>query len=325
MDSKLKLPAAEEIIARENQAAKTKVAGGANAAFSQAMKKEHFSFGLFILVSLAAFWPTLKELEHAALNFDFCSQILAAPFITIALVYWRRRRIFRELKSGLFLLGGALFFAGLVVYWVARREAALLGVYNSLSVATFGIVLIWIAGFYSVYGLGALRLAAFPIAFLVFAIPIPSYILDCSVFYLQSGSTAIAHDLFRLLGVPVLRRGFLLALPGLTIEVAKECSSIRSSLALLITCLMADCLFLQSAWKRAALVLLALPISIFKNGVRIVTLSLLSIYVNPAFMKSDLHRDGGIVFYLLALAILFPIFRWFERSDRCREIELRNS
>lgn len=318
MNSQFNAPVSNQKIVRENQAAKTNAAGAAKSVSSTTIKRRHYAFALFVLLSLAAFWPTLKGLLNAALHYDFCSQILATPFVAIALVYWRRRDIFGELKTGHFLWGGITFLAGLVVYWLGRHEALALSSYDLLSVATLGMTLVWVVGFYFVYGPTALRRAAFPLGFLVFLIPIPSYMLDRAVFYLQSGSTAIAHDLFQFLGVPVLRHGFVLALPGLTIQVAKECSSIRSSLALVITCLLAGYLFLRSRWKRTSLVLLALPLSVFKNGVRIVTLSLLSIYVNPAFMRSKLHRDGGILFYLLALAILYPIFRWFEKLDSLR-------
>lgn len=268
--------------------------------------------------SVAAFWRSLIALLHAALHFDFCSQILIVPFVVGFLIATRRKQIFRNVRSSL-PLGGAIFLAGVGIWWLAGRQVGMLGSYDSLSLATLGIVLVWIAGFCTLYGTAALRGAIFPLGFLLFAIPIPQGLLDRLVFYLQWGSTAIAHRLFEIAGVPVMQHGFVLYLPGLTIEVAKECSSIRSSIALVITCLLAGYLFLRSPGKRLALVLLALPLSVFKNGVRIVTLSLLSIYVNPAFMTSDLHRDGGFLFFLLALAILYPLFRWFEKLE-CREV-----
>jgi hypothetical protein len=43
---------------------------------------------------------------------------------------------------------------------------------------------------------------------------------------------------------------------------------------------------------------------------------LLSLYVNPDFLRGDLHRDGGFVFFLLALLLLWPIFAYLERSER---------
>jgi exosortase len=135
------------------------------------------------------------------------------------------------------------------------------------------------------------------------------------IYLLQCGSTSVAYFLFRALGVPVLRQGFLLTVPGITIEVAKECSGVRSSVVLFITCLLAARLFLRTPWKRILLISLAIPLAILKNGIRIVTLTLLSIYVNPSFLTGRLHHQGGFVFFLFALAMLAPVLKLLEKSE----------
>ena len=104
-------------------------------------------------------------------------------------------------------------------------------------------------------------------------------------------------------------------MPGVTIEIAKECSGIRSSVALVITSLLAGHLFLRSSWKKAVLTLTTVPLLIVKNGIRIVTLSLLSIYVDPGFLTGGLHRDGGILFFFLALALLTPVLWLLQKSE----------
>jgi exosortase len=276
-------------------------------------------FALFLVVALLPFWASLRALVELGLEQDYCSQILIIPFVALALVYWRRDVIFGDIRGAL-AIGSLICSVGLAVDWLALRYRTL-GPYDSLSAVTFGLVLICIAGFVAIYGLRATRAAAFPLGFLFLTVPIPSLFLDRSIFYLQSSSTSTAQQLFRILGIPVFRQGFSLAVPGLTIEVAKECSSIRSSIVLVITCLLAGYLFLHSPWRRALLVLLAIPLSVLKNGVRIVTLVLLSLHVNPAFMTGRLHHEGGILFYLLAILILFPIFRWLENSEKHRDKE----
>lgn len=276
--------------------------------------QRHILFALFLLVALFPFWPSLRAIAALGLAQDYCSQILIIPFVALALVYWRRNVVFREARGAL-AIGSLICSVGLVVAWLALRYGTPSS-YNCLSAVAFGLALICVAGFVAIYGLRATRAAAFPLGFLFLTVPIPSLFLDRSIFYLQSGSTTAAQGLFRMLGVPVFRQGFSLAIPGLSIEVAKECSSIRSSIVLVITCLLAGYLFLRSPWKRTLLVLLAIPLSVLKNGVRIVTLVLLSLHVNPAFMTGRLHHEGGILFYLLAILILFPIFRWLENSEK---------
>ena len=63
-------------------------------------------------------------------------------------------------------------------------------------------------------------------------------------------------------------------------------------------------------------VLFAFPLGLVKNGIRITTLTLLAVYVDPSFLTGNLHHDGGFVFFLLALAMLAPVLLLLEKSDR---------
>ena len=103
------------------------------------------------------------------------------------------------------------------------------------------------------------------------------------------------------------------------IEVAEECSGIRSSIALLVTGLLACHLFLRSGWGKIALILSIVPLALLKNGVRIVTITLLGIYVDPGFMTGYLHQSGGIVFFLFSLApmaIVLGVIQRFETRNK---------
>ena len=99
---------------------------------------------------------------------------------------------------------------------------------------------------------------------------------------------------------------------------ARDTKGIRSSLALFITSLLAGHLFLRLAWTKTALTLIALPLLIIKNGMRIVTLTLLSIYVDPGFLTGSLHHQGGILFFLIALALLAPALRLLQKLEDTR-------
>lgn len=275
----------------------------------------HFSFLLLLTLSVVAFWKPLEPLFRFSFGTDTASQIAFMPLVTLYLVYLDRKIIFRGIRPA-YRAGGALVIAGIVLYWVAARLSKGLNLNDSLSAKTLPIVIVWFGIFLFCYGPRVLRVAAFPLAFLLLMVPIPTFVLNRSIYFLQEGSTDLSAGLFQLLGIPVLRTGFVLTLPSVTIEVAKECSSIRSSLALMITCLLASCLFLRTASTRAILVLLALPLSLVKNGIRIVTLCLLSIYVNPGFLHGRLHHEGGIVFFLIALLIMAPILFLLQKVER---------
>src|SRR5271156_1962596 len=279
--------------------------------------RRHASFVAFILFTSLAFLRTLSALVQYSLGNTSSSHIILIPLVAFFLLYVERQTVFPITRASV-ALGSALALGGVVLFWLARLGPIPQDGNWLLSLQTFSVVLVWMGGFLICYGFAAFRAAAFPLLFLLLMVPIPDVVLDRIIHALQEGSTEIAYLIFQTVGVPVLRYGFLLSVPGVTIEVAKECSSIRSSIALFITCLLAAHLYLRTWWKMLLFACLSFPLSILKNGGRIATLTLLAIYVNPGFLKGRLHHDGGFVFFLVALLLLWPVFLWLERSDKPR-------
>jgi exosortase len=122
--------------------------------------------------------------------------------------------------------------------------------------------------------------------------------------------------MFEAVGVPVGKIGVVLSIPGLDIEVAKECSSIRSSVVLVITSMVLAHVFLRLAWRKGLVTLLAIPLSIAKNAVRICTLSLLGTHVDPGFLTGRLHKQGGVVFFSLSVIGLWLIICALQDKSR---------
>ena len=162
----------------------------------------------------------------------------------------------------------------------------------------------------------------FPFLFLIFMIPIPLFILEPVVLFLQKWSAEVSYWIFNLMGVSPLRDGFIFHFPSLSVEVAEQCSGIRSSIALFITSVIAGHFFLKTTWKKAVLTLAIFPVTIFKNAVRIVTITMLSIYVDESFLTNSLlHKKGGILFFILALSILAPVLWLLRKSEKRTETE----
>ena len=95
-----------------------------------------------------------------------------------------------------------------------------------------------------------MRAAAFPLAYLIFMIPMPDAMADALEQASATASAEMANLLFSLSGMPFLREGPIFQLPNITIEVAQECSGIRSSVVLFITSILAANLFLKTTWRR---------------------------------------------------------------------------
>ena len=278
------------------------------------MKRSDFYFLILVTLSFGLFWGPLRTLVSQSLQYDHYSHILVVPVISAGFIYWiDRHKIFQNVCPC--LRGAALLFAlAAGLYWLAQRHSPV-STSGYFPLAILSIVFFWMAGFLLFYGPQAFRASAFPLSFLLLMVPFPEFALAGIIHALQQGSADVSYVLFSMTGVPVFREGFFFTLPGLTIEVAEECSGIRSSIALFILCLLIGHLFLRSPSRKVALIVAAIPILLFKNAVRIVTISLLSIYVSRDFLTGSLHKSGGVLFFLLGLLILIPLIRLLERSE----------
>lgn len=272
-------------------------------------------FVIFNAVVLAVYY--LKLGEFIELN-ELYSHIILIPFVSGYFFYQDREKIFSDTSYSL-APGLATIAAGALIYLIGTARAGAVGQNDYYSVLSLAAIVTWAGGFILFYGLAVLKRGLFPVLFLVLMIPIPSVIVDKIIFLLQSASTEVSYIFFRIVGVPVFREGFVFHLPGVSVEVAKQCSGIRSSIALFITSIIAGHMFLQTGWKKVLLVFVIFPLTIFKNGIRILTLSLLGAYVDMSFLTdSALHKRGGIVFFIMAFVFFLPVFWFLIRSEKKR-------
>jgi len=261
------------------------------------------------------FYSPLKELMTLSFRSELYSHVILIPFVSGAFIYLKRRTLFSDVKYS-YPSGVMIILIGIIIYSIGLNQRISLTQNDYLSLTIFSAVTFWIGGFVFFYGPGSFRVATFPLLFLFFLTPIPSMAVEKIIHLLQIGSAEAAYGFFKLSGVPVLREGFTFNLPGMSIEVAKQCSGIRSSIALFITSIIAGQLFLQTGWKKAVLALSIFPITIFKNGLRIVTLSLLGTYVDPRILSSELHKSGGIPFFFVALMLLAPVLWGLRKTEK---------
>jgi exosortase len=271
-------------------------------------------YSLWAAVTIAIFWRPVTALAHFAIENDDASHILLIPFISAWVLILERKRIFCRAFYD-FPVAAFFFFPALCSFGWTLGFAKSWTLTDRLTGYTLALVLFWITGFALIFGRDALRAGRFSLLLLLLALPLPDYLLNHVVYLLQKGSAEITATLFDLTGVPYLREGFVFHLARVSIEVAHECSGIRSSMALLILALLVSHFFLRKFWKQSVFLLCGIVVMIVKNGIRIVTLTLLASYVDPAFLYGNLHREGGVVFFLLGLLMLLPILWLLQRGE----------
>jgi exosortase len=288
------------------------------AAFTAVWTKPWAFFGLW-LATLLIFWRPVQAAFSLALQNELYSHLPLIPIVSIALVYFRRETIFQKIQVTSSLRTPLLVLAAVGIAaspWLSSRTGT-----DQLWLPFLVLVLLWIIAFLLLNGPKAALAALFPLCFLALMIPVPSPLLERAVVGLQTGSAEVSYFLFKALRIPVLRDHFQFSLPGLSIEVAEECSGIHSAVALLIAALLGAHLLLRSTWKQIVFSLCTIPVAIFKNGIRIVTLSYLGVYVDRSILDGPLHHQGGAVFALVGLALLLPILLLLRRFDNGRKVE----
>lgn len=282
------------------------------------MTGRHLMFLLFVASIVILFHSPIGMLLLLARKSELYSHIVLIPLVSVYLIFAGREKIFSP--ADLSYVPGALTVAGGILLFLAGTALSGRIVQNDyLSLTMLGMAICLVGGFILFYGLGSFRLARFPLLFLVFMIPLPEFLMDRIIDFLQVCSAEVSYWLFRLSGVPLFREGFTFHLAGMSIEVAKQCGGIRSSLSLFIVSILAGHLFLRKGWRKVALSLAVVPITVFKNAVRIVMLSLLGTYVDPRILGSDLHRRGGIPFFFAALVLLGIVLWFLRKSERAAD------
>jgi exosortase C (VPDSG-CTERM-specific) len=283
-----------------------------------------WSGAFFAVVLLATFGRPLLILISYVAGSQLHSYILLVPFVSAYLLYVRRAQLPKNYVIDLplaiiSLAGGVLVLA--FVYWLdlAGRAPA---INERLVLLTLSFLCCLAAGGFFFFGRIWMRAAAFPLAYLIFMVPMPDAMADALESASKYASAEVANLLLHLSGTPFLREGLVFQLPNITIEVAQECSGIRSSWVLLMTGILAANLFLKTSWRRFALVAFVIPLAILRNGFRILVIGLLCVNVGPQMIHSLIHRRGGPVFFALSLIPFLLVLWWLRKGDlRARQRE----
>jgi len=273
-------------------------------------------FVVLCALSILLFWSPLAGVVELALSSDGYTHIVLILPLSIALFYFDSK--YGELSRPFSGQASIVIGVPLLVLSFAIVSSARWFLGSSpyrLSLEIFSLVIWGIGSVLLCFGVKTFESFVFPICFLFLLVPFPQPALTRVVEFLQHQSAGAAEIMFRSAGISVVRDGLILSIPGLNIEVAPECSSIRTSELLVITAIILSQLFLRSWWSKLLLVLAAVPLSIAKNAFRIFTIAELGTRVDPSFLNGSLHRQGGLLFYGLAVILMVVLVVVLRRIE----------
>ena len=272
-------------------------------------------FGLLAMALALAFVVPLWRWFGFALHSETFSYVLLIPVISVYLAWQRKPGLWERVGSaswyaiapalaGLSLLGGG--------FWLGSGSCSL---NDYLSWSSLALVCFLWAGGFVLLGSQGMRSVCFPMALLFCMAPIPDAVTHEVQEFLKIASSEPAAWFLWLGRVEYLQQGTFFYLPGITIQVAEECSGIRSTLVLLLTALLTAQLLLRRPWTRILLVALSVPLGIVRNGFRVAVISWLCVKVKPEMIHSPIHHHGGPVFFVLSLIPLFYVAHLLRKCE----------
>lgn len=272
------------------------------------------SMALLLAVGVAAlFWDwLLRQNRFSSEQSEDWSHAYLVPLISVYMVYQRRREL-AQLAARTYWPGVVPLLTGVACYFFFTLTAAP-GVHLfqglSLVLVVTGIVL-------TLFGAGMFTHLAFPCAYLSFAVTVPEMVMNYITFKLQVIATQGAHVVLLMLGLTVDRAGNTLTIltsggEEIPLNVAEACSGMRMVVAFLALGVAVAYVSCPRWWQRTALILLATPVALLTNVVRVASLGLASV-VNPGFAEGEAHTLIGVL-WLIPGFLLYMLIAWALRK-----------
>ncbi len=196
--------------------------------------------------------------------------------------------------------GLAILLFGISLLFLGKFATAQVVTRISFIVVVSGLILFLL-------GWSHLRTLLFPILFLLFMIPIPGILEQKVTIPLQLVASHFSEILLRVFGIPVFREGNILALPGLTLQVAEACSGIRSLISIFTLATVFSYFTKNRLWKNFLLLLSCFPIAIAVNVFRISMTGILTLRYGMAASQGFYHTMLGYFLFPLALLLIFGL------------------
>jgi exosortase len=270
------------------------------ASFTEVLKSFGWQGWLLVAVVVGLYAPVLVGLVRQWYTDPDYSHGFLVPFLSAYLIWQRRDKLAeiarRPSNVGLLvvLLSVGLLFLGSLGAELFLTRISIIGTVCGLIVYFSG----W----------KVLRELAFPVAFLLFAIPIPVLIYNAIVFPLQFVASKFATSVLETLNLfPIMREGNVLIMPGMRLEVVEACSGIRSLMSLLALAAGYGYLAEKSVPVRWFMFLAMIPLAIMSNGTRVMITALMTNYIGPRAAEGFMHEFSGWVIFVVATALFLGL------------------
>jgi exosortase len=268
------------------------------------------SIGIIVILFCATFWSNLWRLwlktnpiNGADVNWQHA---IIIPLVGLYYLYANREPLLAaQRKPGWFgaviTLGGILLFGYGI--WPGQNDF----------VKDFGMVITLFGVVALLAGWGVMRIAWFPIVYLVCGIPWPGLVYSWVSGPLQRLAAQVAVVVLQVTGVDAQNRGTKIEMPGAlagvprVLNVAEACSGLKSLMTFVSLAAAIAFLSARPLWQKIVIVVSAIPIAIFCNVMRVTGQGLLDHYVSPQLSESYAHQFVGVVMLIPAFFLILLV------------------
>jgi exosortase A len=259
--------------------------------------------GLVALGLVVVYWSTAQSIEAIWRR----SETFTHGYVTVPIalwLVWRKRDTLAAMSPRPFwpaLAGVAIFGFG----WLLGRLAGVLGLEQ------FGLLFVILAGIVTVVGLPIAREIAFPLAFLVFAVPFGEFLVP----WMMDHTADFTIAAVRASGVPVFREGNHFTLPTGSWSVVEACSGIRYLIASVMVGTLYAYLSYHSMRKRALFVAASIIVPIFANWLRAYMIVMLGHLSGNRLAAGVDHIIYGWIFFGVVIGVMFWIGSFWREDE----------
>jgi exosortase len=264
--------------------------------FSESIKVYRIQLALLLPLLVLMYYnivPLMVQQWNADPNY---SHGFIVPLIAGYFLYERREELMKT-EVAPATVGLLIIIFGLLQLCIGYLAFELYTMRSSLIVVLAGMILYF-------FGMKVFRIMLLPVLYLFFMVPLPYIIYDSVAFPLKQLVAKYSVIVLQLMGVVIIREGNILMLPATTLEVADACSGIRSLVSLLALAVAFAFFTQKSTVKRVIMVLSAIPIAIFTNGLRVVVTGILAQYWGSRAAEGFFHEFAGLAVFGVALVML---------------------
>lgn len=259
------------------------------------------ALGAMAVAFVIAYVPTYVRLANGPWQTE---QEGHGPLIMLAAAWlaWQQRGKLAQIVQKPAPIAGWIILIGSLLLMAVTRSQDILMIETATQIPVLLGCLLLVGGW------PLARVFAFPLAFLIFSVPPPGWIMDAFTVPLKAWVSDVVTNLLYALGYPIAQNGVMIMIGSYELMVKDACSGMNSIFALSAIGVFYVHEFVKNSWIRKTLLILSIiPITVMANLFRVLALVLGSYYLGVDNVEGLFHDATGIALFVFALVLFFVL------------------